>query len=580
MGTMPGLRDQGCYLEHGRGRIVTLPKLSIAAKLYAIFALMATITIALAIVAVNNARYHSTLTTAFEEANEGAWQVERVNGLIYAVVMESRGVYMSPDAATTQVYADGILTYNQQIIQLIEGWKRSVGPEEAARAEPFFRRIAQFVEFRNELARLGVEVSPQDARIWGDNEANRALRKALNADIDNLANHYKKTTVDVYQKINSGIDSTALWLSVLAAFASLLAVAGTLVMSRSVARPLAAITQITEQVAAGKSDLSAEFNSRQDEIGALSRAIGVFQQAMRRNEELNRTVSEDTELRVRRQEQMSNEIARFSSEVEETLSELGRISDQMLSASTQLAMAADHASAKTLRAEAASADASNNVRDIASAADELSASVNEIDRQVAQSNAIATKAVSEAGRTNLAVKELDEAAARIGDVVNLITDIAEQTNLLALNATIEAARAGDAGRGFAVVAGEVKALAGQTSRATEEIGAQIAGMQRATVRSIEAITAIEHTIREIGAISGAIAAAVTQQGAATSEIARSVEIAARRTVDTAEEVNLVGTATADTRNSATAVKGVADDLGSVAGRIRSQVDQFFDRLSA
>ena len=129
-------------------------------------------------------------------------------------------------------------------------------------------------------------------------------------------------------------------------------------------------------------------------------------------------------------------------------------------------------------------------------------------------------------------------------MVKLITDIAEQTNLLALNATIEAARAGEAGRGFAVVAGEVKALAGQTSRATEEIGAQIAGMQRATVRSIEAITAIEHTIREIGKISGAIAAAVTEQGAATQEIARSVETAAKRTVETANEVNLVGAATA------------------------------------
>ena len=119
-------------------------------------------------------------------------------------------------------------------------------------------------------------------------------------------------------------------------------------------------------------------------------------------------------------------------------------------------------------------------------------------------------------------------------MVKLITDIAEQTNLLALNATIEAARAGDAGRGFAVVASEVKALAGQTAKATEDIGAQIAGMQHATMRSIEAIGAIERTIREIGDISGAIAAAVTEQGAATQEIARSVETAAKRTIETAE----------------------------------------------
>jgi methyl-accepting chemotaxis protein len=199
---------------------------------------------------------------------------------------------------------------------------------------------------------------------------------------------------------------------------------------------------------------------------------------------------------------------------------------------------------------------------------------------VSQANSIATKAVSEAEWTNTMVKELNEAAGRIGDVVCLITDIAEQTNLLALNATIEAARAGEPGRGFAVVASEVKALAGQTAKATEDIGAQIAGMQHATMRSIEAIGAIERTIRQIDEISGAIAAAVTEQGAATQEIARSVETAAKRTVDTADEVVRVGEATSATRDSATEVKAVADDLGNVAARIRCQVDQFFQKLHA
>ena len=557
-----------------------LPKLSIAAKLYAIFTLMATATLALSVVAVSNARHHATLTDEFESSNAGTWNVERVNGLIYAIVMESRGVYMSPDLKTSKVYADGIVKFNKQMAGVVHDWKSSVRGDDAELFGLFSQRVAKFIEFRNELARLGTEVSPAAGREWGDNDANRSVRKALNTDLEKLTELYANRAKRVYAELDSAIDSTALWMSVLAALAVMLAAAGAIVISRSVARPLATITDVTEKIAAGETGVSIPYGDRTDEIGALSRSIGVFKNAMRHNEELNRTVVDDASSRTLRQEQMSGEIARFSADVEATLSDLGRISDQMLAASTQLATAADDASSKTERAEAASNEASSNVSDIASAADELSASVNEIDRQVSQSNAIASKAVSEAGRTNLAVKELDEAAARIGDVVKLITDIAEQTNLLALNATIEAARAGDAGRGFAVVAGEVKALAGQTSRATEEIGAQIAGMQRATMRSIEAITAIEHTIREIGNISGAIAAAVTEQGAATSEIARSVETAARRTVETAAEVNLVGSATEDTRASAAAVKVVADDLGHVAGRIRGQVDQFFERLSA
>jgi aerotaxis receptor len=346
---------------------------------------------------------------------------------------------------------------------------------------------------------------------------------------------------------------------------------------RAVGRPLEQLNGAMTKIAQGL------FNSRiiierDDEIGIALRNV----QAMQAKLGFDREEQKDTEKRVATQRKA--DMIKLADDFEGAV---GQIVETVSSASTQLEASAGTLTSTAERAQeltsvvaTASEEASTNVQSVASATEEMASSVNEISRQVQESARMANGAVDQARKTNDRVSELSKAAARIGDVVELINTIAGQTNLLALNATIEAARAGEAGRGFAVVAGEVKALSGQTSRANEVIRTQIAGMQSATARSIGAITAIEHTIREIGIISSALAAAVTEQGAATQEIARSVEIAAKRTVDTAHEVGLVGAATQDTRVSAGAVKTVADDLGQVAGRIRAQVDEFFDRLSA
>ena len=270
----------------------------------------------------------------------------------------------------------------------------------------------------------------------------------------------------------------------------------------------------------------------------------------------------------------------FRRAVEEVVNAFTSAGERIRRTATELGQSNRDMARQVTQASDAAAQAAEDVAGVAAAARDVEALVMNSAQQVVEARTATKRTTTELARADETMRNLGLAAGRIEEVIKLISAIAGQTSLLALNATIEAARAGDAGRGFAVVAGEVKALAGQTSRATEEIATQIAGMQRATVRSIEAITAIEHIIREIGDISGAIAAAVTEQGAATAEIARSVEIAAKRTVETADEVNLVGTATEGTRSSAGAVKTVADDLGSVAGRIRGQVDTFFERLSA
>jgi len=557
-----------------------MPKLTIVAKLYGIFTLLALTTVALAGIAVFNARHHAAIISEYENSLVGTQNVERVNGLIYAVVMESRGIYMSSDIPTARRYGDLLLKFNDRIAKVAQEWRARVRADDAKQFEEFFKRIQQFIDFRRELVRLGTEVSPAKGREWGDNEANRSIRMALNKDLEALAAVYDARTKRIYLELQERLYWFMWLLTGLAVVAVALAVVGTVIIRRAVARPLTEITRVTEAVAGGTSTVSIPYGERHDEIGALARSIAVFQETMQRNVELNRVVSEEGMARGRRQEEVAAEIARFGKDIERTVTELVTSAERMLGASANLADAADGASNRTAGAAMASGEASANVRDIASAAEELAASVEEINRQVAQSSTIAGKAVGEADRTNVEIKALDDAAKRIGDVVKLITAIAEQTNLLALNATIEAARAGEAGRGFAVVASEVKALAGQTAKAADEISTHISGMQEATVRSVDAIAGIQRTIREVGEITETIAAAVTEQGAATQEIARSADIASKRTGDTADEVSRVSEATDETRKEAATVKQVAESLGTVARSIRNQVDGFLQKLRA
>jgi methyl-accepting chemotaxis protein len=228
----------------------------------------------------------------------------------------------------------------------------------------------------------------------------------------------------------------------------------------------------------------------------------------------------------------------------------------------------------------ASQSASANVQTVASASEEMAASVAEVGRQVLESSKIASEAVEQARQTDIRINELSQAASRIGDVVKLITAIAEQTNLLALNATIEAARAGEAGRGFAVVAQEVKALASQTAKATDEIGTQIASMQHATADSVAAIKAIGTTINRVSEIATVIAAAVEEQGVATEEIARNVQNAAKGTIQVADNIGDVRTGAKETGAASAQVLGSAKALSAEGGRLKTEVANFLQTVRA
>ena len=245
-----------------------------------------------------------------------------------------------------------------------------------------------------------------------------------------------------------------------------------------------------------------------------------------------------------------------------------------------MAATAEETSQQSATVASASEEASANVQTVASAAEELSSSISEISRQVGQSSEISSNAVRQAEETNEKVQGLAEAANKIGEVVALITDIADQTNLLALNATIEAARAGDAGKGFAVVASEVKNLANQTGKATDEIGNQIAEIQAATSEAVTAIEAIGKTISEVDEIASTIASAVEQQGAATQEIARNVEQAAAGTQEVSSNIDGVNQAASDTGTAATKIQTSAAELSQQSDRLRSEIDEFLVKVRA
>ncbi|WP_445502760.1 methyl-accepting chemotaxis protein [Microvirga sp. G4-2] len=360
----------------------------------------------------------------------------------------------------------------------------------------------------------------------------------------------------------------------------LLGLALNFLVGRSISLPLSRLQQAMKRLADGDASVEVPSTTASDEIGAMARTVLVFRDNARERERLTQEREGQAAFEARRAQTIAEAIASFDASVEQILGEVRRATGDLTTASGELEGSANQVTQQAQVAGTASSRTSQNMAAVASAAEELDASLAEVAAQTSASTQASERAVAEAREASSSMTVLAEATSHIGQVADLIRTIASQTNLLALNATIEAARAGEAGKGFAVVASEVKDLAGQTSKATEEIARQIEAVQAASRETLVALGSVQASVDDLAGVVSTVAGTVSQQTVAVSDIARSVAQVSTEAQAGASAIETTETVAIRSLDAARAVANLSAALDQQAERLGREIHQFLASVRA